>query len=196
MASKPIKRALSDTLADLTKDKFDQFCCELRNREEEPRIRRNQVDGKKYWEIADVMVSAFKEPGAVTVAEKILRIIVCNDEADRLVKETSAPGSNGRSSSGEAGSHTMATEKHFVDKHRVQLTQRVSNVAPILDELLNHGVISQECYSTIRKLCTTQDQMRELFSGPLQASNEAKTTFYDILVKMESYLIKDLEKNS
>ncbi|KAF7643338.1 hypothetical protein LDENG_00241520 [Lucifuga dentata] len=89
MASKPVKRVLSDTLADLTKDRFDQFCCELRNREEEPRIRRNQVDGKKYWEIADVMVSAFKAPGAVTVAEKILRVIVCNDEADRLVRDTS-----------------------------------------------------------------------------------------------------------
>ncbi|XP_076746408.1 uncharacterized protein LOC112432102 isoform X3 [Maylandia zebra] len=89
--------------------------------------------------------------------------------------------------------HWICIGKDFVDKHRVQLTNRVSNIAPILDELLENEVIDQETYTRIRALSTTQDKMRELYSGPLQAA-ACKKIFYDILLKNEKFLVKELSE--
>uniref|UniRef100_A0A668RUP9 CARD domain-containing protein n=1 Tax=Oreochromis aureus TaxID=47969 RepID=A0A668RUP9_OREAU len=86
----------------------------------------------------------------------------------------------------EAG--TPRTENHFVDKHRVELIQRVSNIEPILDELLKEKVIQQESYDRIRALQTSQEKMRELYSGPLKAGSASKDVFYQILQTHERLL--------
>ncbi|TKS82472.1 CARD PYD and [Collichthys lucidus] len=82
---------------------------------------------------------------------------------------------------------------HFVDKHQLALINRVSNVAPILDDLLDKKVIQQEMYDDLRKLPTTQKMMREIFSGCLKAGKPCKDIFYESLVKNERYLIDDLK---
>ncbi|XP_026041785.1 apoptosis-associated speck-like protein containing a CARD [Astatotilapia calliptera] len=91
-------------------------------------------------------------------------------------------------------SSSEPTRKHFVDKHRVQLIQRVSNIAPILDELQYKEVIDQEQYDKIRALPTSQDRMRELYSGPLKASAACKDIFYESLLANEKFLVEDLSK--
>nr|XP_024655557.1 uncharacterized protein LOC112431243 isoform X2 [Maylandia zebra] len=101
------------------------------------------------------------------------------------------------SSVGAAAVSSQSAGKHFVDKHRVQLIQRVSNIAPILDELLDNEVINQETYTRIRALSTTQEKMRELYSGPLKASAACKDIyeiFYDILLANEKFLVKELSE--
>uniref|UniRef100_A0A3P9DR66 CARD domain-containing protein n=1 Tax=Maylandia zebra TaxID=106582 RepID=A0A3P9DR66_9CICH len=92
------------------------------------------------------------------------------------------------------GPGALVTGKHFVDKHRVQLIQRVSNIAPILDELQYKEVIDQEQYDKIRALPTSQDRMRELYSGPLKASAACKDIFYESLLANEKFLVEDLSK--
>ncbi|XP_039661994.1 NACHT, LRR and PYD domains-containing protein 1 homolog isoform X2 [Perca fluviatilis] len=88
----------------------------------------------------------------------------------------------------------MADEKHFVDKHRIKLIEKVSNIPAILDELLRENVIQEDSYDKIRALPTSQDKMRELVSGPLEAIGvQGKEIFYKILNKHESYLINDLK---
>ncbi|XP_026173578.1 uncharacterized protein LOC113136757 [Mastacembelus armatus] len=82
--------------------------------------------------------------------------------------------------------------KHFVDRHRVDLINRVSNIGPILDDLLDKNVIQQEVYEQIRALPTTQDKIRELYSGPLKASEACKDAFYESLQLNEKFLIDDL----
>lgn len=84
--------------------------------------------------------------------------------------------------------------QHFLDKHRIQLTQRVTNIDPILDELLDQNVIQQESYEKIRSMPTSQGKMRELYCSALKAGQTCKDIFYQILKKNEPYLIKDLEK--
>ncbi|XP_063046052.1 apoptosis-associated speck-like protein containing a CARD [Engraulis encrasicolus] len=66
--------------------------------------------------------------------------------------------------SGSAGgsSKYMVGDKHFIDKHRTTLIQRVSNVDAILDHLLDNKVIKQETYSKIRRESTSYDKMRVL----------------------------------
>ncbi|KAL3980141.1 hypothetical protein ACER0C_016214 [Sarotherodon galilaeus] len=83
-------------------------------------------------------------------------------------------------------------QNHFVDKHRVELIQRVSNIEPILDELVKEKVIQQESYDRIRALQTSQEKMRELYSGPLKAGSASKDVFYQILQTHERLLVNDL----
>uniref|UniRef100_G3PFF1 CARD domain-containing protein n=1 Tax=Gasterosteus aculeatus aculeatus TaxID=481459 RepID=G3PFF1_GASAC len=102
-------------------------------------------------------------------------------------------------SAGAAGVNTTApdgsAEKHFVDEHRTALIDRVTNVAAILDDLLDGEVISKGSYEEIMALSTRRDQMRKLFSGPLDGSGRAgKDLFYKILEKKEKFLMKDLQK--
>ncbi|KAM7383061.1 hypothetical protein PAMP_002745 [Pampus punctatissimus] len=189
-------------LEDLKKEDFNKFCHHLLDRRDEPRVRRNRVEGKNFLDITDVLVATFTESKAVIVAEEILRQMGCNDDADRLVKDTCGQSSKPVSSStaspsaGATGGNTTETDKHFVDKHKVQLIKRVSNIGPILDELFDHDVIQQECYEKIRALPTSQEKIRELYCGPLKAGVKGKDVFYNLLEEHEPYLIDDLKKNN
>ncbi|XP_040900951.1 apoptosis-associated speck-like protein containing a CARD [Toxotes jaculatrix] len=201
MAPKTKKTALRDALEDLSKQNFDKFCAELLDRREEPRVRRNKVEGKGFIEITDVLVSTFTEAKAVEVAVDILRQIGCNEDAERLVEEVEEINRGCRESatpsSGAAGGNKRAqsgcTDRHFVDIHKLELTRRVSSVAPILDELLDSNVIQQEGYDRIRALATSQDKIREIYIF-LRAGETCKDIFYEVLKKNEPFLIADLHK--
>uniref|UniRef100_A0A7N9APP7 PYD and CARD domain containing n=1 Tax=Mastacembelus armatus TaxID=205130 RepID=A0A7N9APP7_9TELE len=181
MASRTIKAALADVLENLSEENFKKFCHHLMDLRAGPRIRRTAVEGKSCLEVADVMVSTFTEVKVVGVAEEILRDIGCTQEADDLGKYQ-----------GLCGIYGDTKCKHFVDRHRVDLINRVSNIGPILDDLLDKNVIQQEVYEQIRALPTTQDKIRELYSGPLKASEACKDAFYESLQLNEKFLIDDL----
>ncbi|XP_034467744.1 apoptosis-associated speck-like protein containing a CARD isoform X2 [Hippoglossus hippoglossus] len=183
MAPKSAKKLLADTLEDLSEQNLVKFRHQLLDRREEPRVRRSRVEGKNFLDLTDVLVSTFTERAAVSVAAEILREIDCNQEAERLVEEFAKLSSNSGSSD----------EKHFVDKHKLQLISRVSCIEPILDELLEKDVIQQEAYAKIRALLTSQEKMRELFSTSLRASETCRDIFYEILKKNEPYLVEDLQ---
>eukprot|EP00063_Salmo_salar_P037124 XP_014011959.1 PREDICTED: sterile alpha motif domain-containing protein 9-like [Salmo salar] len=84
--------------------------------------------------------------------------------------------------------------KHFVDLHRTDLIDRVSQVDPILDRLLKSGVISANGYSDVRSERTKQKKMRELFDGPLTGCGpKGKDIFLEILKEQEPFLIRELK---
>lgn len=86
------------------------------------------------------------------------------------------------------------SDKHFVDHHRTALIDRVSQVAPILDRLLERGVITVNAYSDVRAERTNQNGMRELLDVHLKASgSKGKDVFLDILMEQEPYLISELK---
>ena len=80
-----------------------------------------------------------------------------------------------------------------MDKHKVQLIQRVKTISQILDQLLTKKVIDQETYDKIRAVKPSQEQMRELYSS-LNAA-VCKDIFYEILEEKQKWLIDDLKKN-
>ncbi|XP_034729670.1 uncharacterized protein LOC117946004 isoform X2 [Etheostoma cragini] len=200
MAPKTVKKAISDALEDLSKEDLEKFRAELLDRREEPRVRRNRVEGKGYLQIADVLVTHFTEDRAPSVVVEILREIGCSSDAASLEKEigavSSKPGSSDTAtpSGGKTGVETTADGKHFVDKHRTKLIERVSNIGIILDELLEQDVLQQEMYDKIRLLPTCQEKMRELYSGPLKAGGVCKDKFYNILLQKERFLVDELKK--
>ncbi|KAF3839520.1 hypothetical protein F7725_018237 [Dissostichus mawsoni] len=187
-------------MSNLSRHNFDNFCDELLHRKEKPRVARNRVEGKSFLEITEVLVSTYNETGAVEVAAEVLNEIDCKKEADQLLKDAdvkcSEPGSRNTAgpSAGGTAQYTMVDGEHFVDKHQIELINRVHSVADILDLLLEKEVIKQAIYSEIMAIPTTQEQMRELFSGPLNAAGlRGKEVFYRILEKEEKYLIDDLK---
>ncbi|XP_019948744.2 apoptosis-associated speck-like protein containing a CARD isoform X1 [Paralichthys olivaceus] len=204
MAPKTVRKLLADTLEDLSEQDLQKFRHQLVDRRGEPRVRLRRVEGKDFLVLTDVLVSTFTEKGAVPVAVEVLRDIDCNQDAERLEEEVAKQssgssdvsaarascGANDGSGKAEGG----CSEKHFVDKHKCQLISRVSNVGPILDELLEKNVIQQETYDKIRALATSQEKMRELFSTSLKASETCKDIFYEILKKNEPYLVDDLQR--
>nr|XP_020516272.1 apoptosis-associated speck-like protein containing a CARD isoform X1 [Labrus bergylta] len=198
MAPKTKKAALADMLENLSKSDFDKFCSHLLDRREEPRVRRRQVEGKNFLQIADVLVSTFTEAGAVKVAVELLGCANCGQEVEELVTVIagldSKPGTRdtARPSAGATGVDTTSDDQHFVDKYKLQLTDRVSHMDPILDRLLDRGVLQREAYDTIRALPTSQKKMRELYCGCLKAGTASKDVFYQILLENEKFLIDDL----
>ncbi|CAL8248302.1 unnamed protein product [Lota lota] len=183
-----IKQVLLGTLEDLTKKDLKKFCAGLLDREGEPRVRRNALQDKDEIEIVDVLVSTFTEAEAGRVAFEILKAIGCNDDAVKLetnLEKLKQPGS--------LPSAQTRPGVHFVDHHRNSLIQRIRSVPAILDKLLEQNVLSQEQYDTILAQRTMQDQVRQLYSGPLMSSGtKGKDVFLSVLEKTEPFLIEDL----
>uniref|UniRef100_A0A7N8YF04 PYD and CARD domain containing n=1 Tax=Mastacembelus armatus TaxID=205130 RepID=A0A7N8YF04_9TELE len=186
MPYKTVKAALTDMFEDLSDQDFSRFYHKLLDRRIEPRIRRQRIEDKDRLDIADVMISTFTEAKVVHVVVEILRDIGCNQEAADLNEHSGHGGADG-------GDETTTKCQHFVDRHKVELIRRVSNIGPILDDLLDEDVIQQEVYEQIRALPTTQDKIRELYSGPLKASEACKDIFYESLQIHEKFLIDDLK---
>uniref|UniRef100_A0A3Q3EUV8 Pyrin domain-containing protein n=1 Tax=Labrus bergylta TaxID=56723 RepID=A0A3Q3EUV8_9LABR len=187
MAPKTKKAALADMLENLSESNFDKFCSHLLDRREEPRVRRRQVEGKNFLQIADVLVSTFTEAGAVKVAVELLGCAnfcpVGRGKGGSLKPIQSFSlflFLAARPSAGAAGVDTTSDDQHFVDKYKLQLTDRVSHMDPILDRLLD------------RALPTSQKKMRELYCGCLKAGAASKDIFYQILLENEKFLIDDL----
>lgn len=88
MPRKTTKKALWDSLENLSQQDFEKFRYQLLDRRAEPQVRRNRVEGKNFLEIVDVLVSTFSESGALKVTLELLRTIGCNDEAENLGKVT------------------------------------------------------------------------------------------------------------
>ncbi|KAK0131637.1 Apoptosis-associated speck-like protein containing a CARD [Merluccius polli] len=85
------------------------------------------------------------------------------------------------------------SKEHFVDRHCSSLVQRISLMEPILDQLLDQKVVSQEQYDTILTKEPQQNQVQELYSGALRSSGtRGKDIFLSVLEKIDHLLIEDL----
>ncbi|XP_066433045.1 apoptosis-associated speck-like protein containing a CARD [Eleutherodactylus coqui] len=84
-------------------------------------------------------------------------------------------------------------ENHFVDEHRTELIQRVTLVSPILDDLLQLRLLTCEAYNKVRRIQTSEDQMRELYDYVNSWGSKDKDKFLQSLIKHNSPLIRDLE---
>ncbi|XP_034009291.1 apoptosis-associated speck-like protein containing a CARD isoform X2 [Trematomus bernacchii] len=188
------RQAIKGMLNNLSKEQFTEFCDELVNRKEQPWVALNKVEGKSVLDIMKVLLSTFNEK-AVEVAAEVLNEIGCNEARAKLLAAVVEPGSSNMEATGGPSSENGSRDsEHFVDKHRIELINRVHCVADILDKLLQEKVITPSIYDEIMAIQTTQKQMRELFSGPLKAVGlRGKEVFYRILAKEEEYLIEELK---
>uniref|UniRef100_A0A668T2I6 Pyrin domain-containing protein n=1 Tax=Oreochromis aureus TaxID=47969 RepID=A0A668T2I6_OREAU len=177
------REKLLGMLEDLTYEEFNNFKWFLQDSDAVvglPRIPKSRLEKTSTCNLVDLMLQTYTEK-SVEVTKKVLKKINRNDLVQKPGKLHTGPSSS-----------RDPEKNHFVDKHRVELIQRVSNIEPILDELLKEKVIQQESYDRIRALQTSQEKMRELYSGPLKAGSASKDVFYQILQTHERLLVNDL----
>ncbi|XP_061737905.1 apoptosis-associated speck-like protein containing a CARD isoform X2 [Nerophis ophidion] len=164
------KKIILNTLENLSKANFEKFCQALVDRRGDRRVPLSKVEGKNFLAVTNVLVSTFTEAGAPAVTSELLRDIDCLDDAENL-------------------------GQHFVDKHKLELTKRVTNISAILDQLLDKKVIQAEVYELILRMNVNQQKMREIYLRALQSGDKAKDVFLEILEKEEPYLVADLRQN-
>ncbi|XP_068099863.1 uncharacterized protein [Hyperolius riggenbachi] len=90
----------------------------------------------------------------------------------------------------------MAGGKHFVDLKRDRLIKRLSLVDPVLDDLLQGNLLTQEQYDVVHKQRTSQKKMRQLYSYVTGWGLRDKDLFLSILQKHDQHLIWDLQDKS
>lgn len=192
-----------NSLKDLVDEKFSEFCHKVTASRVEPRIRASEVDGKSRVKITELLVSRWTEATALDKTINILKEIGCHNEAMELAaiaaalpkpKEEPSRTSPPQGSSAAGPSGAPARQGHFVDRHRNDLIDNVSNMNPILDHLFQEGVLQPEQYDEVMEIKTTQNQMRFLFRGPLKSGDRSKNVLMDALKKNQPYLIKELEE--
>ncbi|XP_077303367.1 uncharacterized protein LOC143923520 isoform X2 [Lithobates pipiens] len=86
--------------------------------------------------------------------------------------------------------------KHFVDEHRVKLIEKVTSVEPVLDDLMDNNILTQEQYDTVLKKTTTQDMMRELYRHQRSWGDRDKNIFQRLLKKHNPALFRGLKRQN
>ncbi|XP_034149385.1 sterile alpha motif domain-containing protein 9-like isoform X2 [Esox lucius] len=84
----------------------------------------------------------------------------------------------------------------FVEKHRPDLIQRVSNALSIADDLLSQGIIIQEAYSKVKAANTSENQMRELLDAVILKGLKVEIAFLNALYKYNASLVEDMINGS
>ncbi|XP_060936823.1 uncharacterized protein LOC133013795 [Limanda limanda] len=88
--SRTISTLILQALENLCDNDLERFCFHLRDRREEPKISRSEVEDKRPVKITDLLVSKFTELGARKVVLETLTLIGCNQEAETLESKTKA----------------------------------------------------------------------------------------------------------
>ncbi|XP_061737904.1 apoptosis-associated speck-like protein containing a CARD isoform X1 [Nerophis ophidion] len=195
------KKIILNTLENLSKANFEKFCQALVDRRGDRRVPLSKVEGKNFLAVTNVLVSTFTEAGAPAVTSELLRDIDCLDDAENLdakcmvIARRPAGGADGVSTGSSIDNEDLSKGQHFVDKHKLELTKRVTNISAILDQLLDKKVIQAEVYELILRMNVNQQKMREIYLRALQSGDKAKDVFLEILEKEEPYLVADLRQN-
>uniref|UniRef100_A0A8C9XX57 CARD domain-containing protein n=1 Tax=Sander lucioperca TaxID=283035 RepID=A0A8C9XX57_SANLU len=157
---------MDKTLEDLSLSHFRLFCSKLL-REDLLRERQSTVSAlaadHDFTEITGLLVSTFTEDGALSVAPGTFV------ETKRKPKLLTIFWK----------CYTRVSVSVSTNYHLIHV---MSNVEPILDELLTKGVIEQESFDKISALPTSEEKMMELLDDHLKTVGD-KDIFYNIIEK-------------
>lgn len=73
-----------------------------------------------------------------------------------------------------------------------QLNQRITNVSPVLDHLLQRGLLPNEQYDVVKVEKTNQDKMRTLLIFTRGWGNNEKDVLYSALEKHNPVVMRNL----
>lgn len=84
MPPKTVTSLIKDTLRDLKEEDFKDFCSEILDRRDEPRIRQSDLEHKSLLEVVGVLVKTFTESKVAEVVVETLESIRCNAQKESL----------------------------------------------------------------------------------------------------------------
>ncbi|XP_076155182.1 uncharacterized protein LOC143138642, partial [Alosa pseudoharengus] len=87
--------------------------------------------------------------------------------------------------------HTV-DEAEFLKVKMPELIQRVTNVMPLLDEMLSKDIIKTEQYNNIKAQLTDQHKMRCVFDALRSCGTSEIKLFFKILLSQQSSLLRQL----
>ncbi|XP_069838391.1 baculoviral IAP repeat-containing protein 2-like [Dendropsophus ebraccatus] len=114
----------------------------------------------------------------------------------RKSKEQSGEDGKPKITRKQSTSGKAADKKHFITENRTNLIKLMTHVEPVLDDLLEEKLLTQEQYDIIRRKNTNQDKMRELFDYVKSWGPKDNTKFQRILKKHNPVPIKNLLEKS
>ncbi|KAJ8373030.1 hypothetical protein AAFF_G00271580 [Aldrovandia affinis] len=198
-------------LDNLSAEKLDKFKHKLSTRH---KIGYGLIEKETNIAITGRIIENFTKKNAIARTADVLRAIGVNNEADELEEayagqrgaiasgtgggdwrrsERGWDGSTGGSASEGSGS-TQTEGQHFVEKHQLELIERVRMVESILDQLLHQKLIDGEQYEFIMDKTTTRDRMRRLLHDVISpGGRELKDALYRILEEKNPALMRDLK---
>uniref|UniRef100_A0A3B3D2U9 NACHT, LRR and PYD domains-containing protein 1b allele 5-like n=1 Tax=Oryzias melastigma TaxID=30732 RepID=A0A3B3D2U9_ORYME len=156
---------------------FKEFTDSLLDREGEPRVYKNQIEGKDYMEVTNVMVNVFSEKNVLSVAAEVLRDANLEGLADELGESAAAP---------------PPAEKEFVDKYRAELAKKLTDTNPLLDLLCSKKVLNDNSYAEIKALPTDNQRMSKLLFGSYVKSAPTCSILFNYLKDEQPFLVEEL----
>lgn len=114
--------------------------------------------------------------------------IYYNSESSSLAGPLSAPPQH-TSPSGPM----MSSVQDFLKTHKNDLENRMGNLRPILSNLIDLGVLSEEDREEIEIKTTRTKKNEALLTMVINKGKTAQEQFYQALKKADLYLVKDLE---
>ncbi|XP_062391369.1 NACHT, LRR and PYD domains-containing protein 1 homolog [Sardina pilchardus] len=95
---------------------------------------------------------------------------------------------------GEGEMASLSNEdKHFIDRHRTALIDRVNVIDAMLDLLREWDALDKEAYEKVRSCNTRQNQMRSLIDHC--TTQKEKDLLYRALMKTNKFVVEELEGN-
>ncbi|XP_016073140.1 PREDICTED: apoptosis-associated speck-like protein containing a CARD isoform X2 [Miniopterus natalensis] len=188
--------AILDALEDLTADELKKFKMKLLSvtlREGYRRIPRGTLLPMDAVDLTDKLVSSYLGPYATELTTHVLSEMGMQDTAARLQAKAARAGERAPARPLRPSLHPAPT-LHFVDRHRKDLIQRVTDVNGVLD-VLHGNVLSEEQYEAVRAEATNQDKMRRLFSFAPAWNLTCKELLFQALKDTQPFLVSDLEKS-
>uniref|UniRef100_A0A8C4W9S0 Uncharacterized protein n=1 Tax=Gopherus evgoodei TaxID=1825980 RepID=A0A8C4W9S0_9SAUR len=136
-------------------------------------------------EVATELINHYGVRCGLEMAGEVLRAIRRGELAGGLAEACwGGPGAQGGCWSG--------AWKHFVDRHRAELIQRVSMVDGVLDMLCG-TVLDNEQYQSIRAERSNPEKMRKLYELMPSWNRVCKDRLYQVLKSKHKFLIEELE---
>ncbi|XP_054992597.1 apoptosis-associated speck-like protein containing a CARD [Sorex araneus] len=187
--------AILQALEELTSDELKKFKLKLQSvelREGYGRIPRGQLQSMDAVDLTDKIVSCYTEHYGAELTEQVLRATGFLEQADQL-RDAAPADARMDPASAAAPVTTAQTAVHFVDRHRAELINRVTNVDALLDALYG-TVLREDEYQAVRAEATNQNKMRKLYSLMPAWTLDCKNQLLTALQSSHPFLVRDLEK--
>ncbi|KAM5151695.1 uncharacterized protein ACMZJ9_009936 [Mantella aurantiaca] len=172
---------LRDILEDLDERQFKNFCRKLCDPHEGySKIPGSSLENVNRKDVVDLIQRTVSYPQGIELAVTILKDINERDKAENL---------NGYLN------NVIQDEVNFINHHSADLIREVTVVDPILDDLLQQKLLTQEQYHEIHSNPTSEMKMRELYIYVNNWSDRNQPILYRLLKKYNERLITSLHQD-
>ncbi|XP_072006096.1 uncharacterized protein [Engystomops pustulosus] len=186
-----LRAALVKALMKLKDSSFQRFKEKLsvwEIREEYKNIHKDELMGRDPEHVVDQILDhyrcAYGAEVTLAVLEDIKEAKVSEDLRHDLNEDTAAHG---------LGTTAFIDKVNLLDRHRSEFIRRITDVDPVLHDLWDLDLLTQDQYDDVMEKRTTQEKMRQLCDIIRHWEDAGKYLAYEVLRTHNGDVIKVLE---